>query len=587
MSSADDATTAFRSRDRRAFLAWCSTFGLGGTLLPGILWARLDEGGIAKIDRAMLAHAEQLAGLEFTDDERDLMLAGLEEQRSSYRRLRTVALANSVPPAVSLRISPRPPRHARAPDSASTSDGASAATRVAPAPPPERPDDLEELAFWPLTRLAALVQARRVTSLELTRMYLARLERFDPLLSCVITRTDSLALAQAERADEEIAAGKYRGPLHGIPWGAKDLLSARGYPTTWGAKPFREQSIDDDATVVRRLEAAGAVLVAKLALGALAWGDVWFGGRTRNPWDPARGSSGSSAGPGAATAAGLVGFAIGSETWGSIVSPSTVCGVTGLRPTFGRVSRHGAMALSWSMDKLGPMCRSVEDCALVLQAIHGADENDPSAVDAPFAWDASVEPRHLRVGWVRALFESRAPDDESAQHDQATLETLRRLGVELVPIELPDLPVAAMSFILNAEAAAAFDELTRSGRDDELVRQVRVAWPNVFRQSRLIPAVEYIQANRVRTLAMRAMDAVFERIDAYVAPSFGGDNLLLTNLTGHPAVCVPNGFTRAGQPTSITFIGDLFAEAPLLALAKGYQDATDFHARHPNLVAPK
>jgi Asp-tRNA(Asn)/Glu-tRNA(Gln) amidotransferase A subunit family amidase len=419
-------------------------------------------------------------------------------------------------------------------------------------------------------------------------MYLVRLERLDPKLESVITLTKELALEQAARADREIAAGRYRGPLHGIPWGAKDLLSTEGYPTTWGAKSHEDQLIDENATVVERLEEAGAVLVAKLSLGALAWGDVWFGGRTRNPWNLEQGSSGSSAGPAAATAAGLVGFSIGSETWGSIVSPSTRCGVTGLRPTFGRVSRHGAMALSWTMDKLGPICRSVEDCALVLEAIHGPDGRDATAVDLPFAWDAGIDATRLRLGYVKSLFEAPLDEeDESAaevrEHDLATLEKLREIGFDLVPIELPDLPVESLAFILSAEAAAAFDDLTRSGRDDLLVRQVRYAWPNVFRQARMIPAVEYIQANRVRTILIQRLAAILEAIDVYVVPSYGGDHLLMTNLTGHPAVVLPNGFKEDGTPTSITFMGRMFGEAELLAVAKAYQDATPFHTKYPQL----
>ncbi len=416
-------------------------------------------------------------------------------------------------------------------------------------------------------------------------MYLNRLKEYGPKLECVITLTEELAMEHARRADAEIAAGRYRGPLQGVPWGAKDLLAARRYKTTWGAKPFQDQVIDEDATVVKRLEDAGAVLVAKLALGALAWGDVWYGGETRNPWKLEQGSSGSSAGPASATAAGLVGFAIGTETWGSIVSPATRCGVTGLRPTFGRVSRHGAMALSWSMDKIGPMCRSVEDCALVFEAIYGPDGKDLSVVDAAFNWDAEYPVKRLRVGYLSSAFEDDRDDEEWKAHDEATLATLRSLGFQLVPIELPDLPIDSLSFILSAEAGAAFDQLTRSDRDDLLVRQVRNAWPNVLRQSRLIPAVEYIQANRIRTLAMNAMAELMSRVDVYVTPAFGGGNLLLTNLTGHPCVVLPNGFREDGTPTSITFMGKLFGEAEVLALARAYQEATGFHRKHPTLQA--
>ena len=399
-------------------------------------------------------------------------------------------------------------------------------------------------------------------------------------LECVITLTEDLALRQAARADAEIASGKYRGPLHGIPYGAKDLLAVRGYRTTWGAMPYKEQVFDENATVIEKLEQAGAVLVAKLTLGALAWGDVWYGGKTRNPWNLEEGSSGSSAGSAAATAAGLVPFAIGTETWGSIVSPATRCGATGLRPTYGRVSRSGAMALSWSMDKIGPICRSVEDCAIVFKAIYGPDGRDPSVVDVPFEYRGRVDFDRVRVGFAKSLFED---ESEGKAHDEAALRVLERLGAALVPIEFPDYPVESLAFILSAEAAAAFDELTRSNRDDLMVRQVRDAWPNVFRASRFIPAVEYINANRVRYMLIQEMQKVMSTVDVYVAPSFGGDNLLLTNLTGHPCVVLPNGFDEAGCPVSITFVGRLFDEGTLLAVAKAYQDATGFHLKHPPL----
>jgi len=331
--------------------------------------------------------------------------------------------------------------------------------------------------------------------------------------------------------------------------------------------------------VVRRLEEAGAVLIAKLTLGALAWGDVWFGGKTRNPWNLEQGSSGSSAGSASATVAGLVGFSIGSETWGSIVSPVTRCGASGLRPTFGRVSRYGAMALSWSMDKLGPICRTVEDCGLVLEAIYGPDGQDPTVRDVPFDWDVGLPLEDLRIGYYKSAFEA---EHDWYAYDWKAVEALRSLGVKPIPIELPEkIPTGALSFILSVEAAAAFDELTRSGRDELLVRQIEDAWPNVFRQSRLIPAVEYVQANRARTMLMGALRTAMEGIDVFITPSFGKDVLLMTNLTGHPCVTVPHGFKEDGTPVSITFVGQLFREAELLAVAKRYQDATGFHLRHP------
>jgi Asp-tRNA(Asn)/Glu-tRNA(Gln) amidotransferase A subunit family amidase len=567
--------------DRRKFTAFLAGFGLAGTALPRLLWAEVEETG--SVSKEALIGAEQVAGLEFTDDERELMLNGLQGLREGYETLREVPLDNSVSPA--LHFDPVLPgmKLPRVPSK----------RRVSRPQLKRRPAHDAKLAFLPVTELGNLIRIGAISSEELTTFYLDRLKRFDPELHCVITPTEERAMAQARRADRDLARGIWKGPLHGVPWGAKDLLAVRGYPTTWGAAPFKDQVIDEDATVVKRLDDAGAVLVAKLTLGALAWGDVWYGEKTRNPWNTEQGSSGSSAGPGSATAAGLVGFSIGSETWGSIVSPSTRCGASGLRPTFGRVSRHGAMALSWSMDKLGPMCRSVEDCALVFEAIHGADGLDQTAVDRPFVWDAEFDIRSLRVGYLKSDFERELEfEEEDTEEDKArarewqaldfeALDVLKSLGIELVPIELPDLPVDALSFILSAEAGAAFDELTRSGRDDELVRQIEYAWPNEFRQSRTIPAVEYIQANRVRTLVMREMERLLEGLDCWVSPSYGGSNLLLTNLTGHPTVVVPNGFASDGTPTSITFNGRLFGELQILALARAYQEATGFHLRHP------
>jgi Asp-tRNA(Asn)/Glu-tRNA(Gln) amidotransferase A subunit family amidase len=552
---------------RRAFTTFFTTAGLSGTLLPGVLWARVQEG--QPITKDALAEAEKIAGLSFTDEERELMVDGLNRNLRSYEALRSRPIPNEVPPAI--RFDPVLPG-ARVPTE-------SRPFRYSRSPGLRAPDRLENLAFWSVARISELVRTKQVSSLDVTRMYLDRLKRHGPTLECVVTLTEELAIRQAKRADEEIALGRYRGPLHGIPWGAKDLLAAKGFPTTWGAKPYETQVIDEDATVVERLQEAGAVLVGKLTLGALAQGDVWFGGRTRNPWNLEQGSSGSSAGSAAATVAGLVGFAIGSETLGSIVSPSTRCGATGLRPTFGRVSRYGAMALSWSMDKLGPICRSVEDCALVLHAIHGADGKDPTARDVPFNWDPGIDPRDVRVGYLKSGFEA---DHNTKDFDDQALKVLTGMGVDLIPVELPDdYSMGALRIILNAEAAAAFDELTRSGRDDLLVRQTANAWPTSFRRARMIPAVEYIQANRVRTMVMGALESALEGIDVFVTPSYAGDVLLMTNLTGHPVVVLPNGFTDEGGPVSLSFVGKLWGEAEALAVAKAYQDRTDFHTRHP------
>jgi Asp-tRNA(Asn)/Glu-tRNA(Gln) amidotransferase A subunit family amidase len=574
---------------RRQVLKTLSALGLGSAVFVRALVSLAEEK--TAVTEEAIRQAEWLAGLEFTDDDRKLMLKGVNETIAGYAKLRAVEVDNGVPPALWF--------HPAAAPAVGEPRG-----RVEWAPSAaRRPRSDEDLAFAPVSTLAGLLRKREISSVELTRLYLERLKRFDPFLRCVITSTEGLALEQAERTDREIAAGQYRGPLHGIPWGAKDLLAVPGYRTTWGAMPYKDQVRPEKATVVARLEEAGAVLVAKLSVGALAWGDVWFDATTKNPWKPEQGSSGSSAGSAAATAAGLVGFAIGTETWGSIVSPCTTCGATGLRPTFGRVSRYGAMALAWSMDKIGPIARSVEDCALVFGAIHGADPLDPSAVDRGFNWPLGRDLRSLRVGYVEALFaEDRAAKAEKEEDkprlrewqelDRHTLEVLRDLGVELIPLKLPEsYPVEALEFILTAEAACAFDELTRSGRDDLLVRQVEDAWPNVFRQGQLIPAVEYLRANRIRTLVMAELERALADVDVYVVPSFGGHHLLLTNLTGHPAVVVPNGFSSSegtpdsGAPTSITFMGKLYGESEVSALAHAYQQATDFHLRRPPLPA--
>jgi Asp-tRNA(Asn)/Glu-tRNA(Gln) amidotransferase A subunit family amidase len=558
---------------RRKFLAYFSGIGVTSTLLPEILWAKFQEEKQQKITKTMIQEAEKIAGLEFTDEERELMLEEVNDYLEAFEKLRTVEIDNSVPPAI--QFSPILP--------GMSFQKVKKPIVISKIKLPEVPSNLEDLAYLPVTYLSQLIKKRKISSLELTKMYLARLKRYDSKLQCVITFTEELALKQAQQADKEIAAGNYRGPLHGIPWGAKDLLAAKGYKTTWGAMTHKDQMLDYNATVVERLEKAGAVLIAKLTMGALAWGDVWFGGTTKNPWNTEQGSSGSSAGPAAATAAGLVGFSIGTETLGSIVSPATRCGVTGLRPTYGRVSRYGAMALSWSMDKIGPMCRTVEDCALVFNAINGPDGKDLTLVDLPFNWNANRDAKKLRVGYFKSAFEAEQRNEQAKANQDAVLETLRSQGIKLCPIELPDYPISAMHFILNAEAAAAFDDLTRSNRDDLLVRQIKNAWPNVFRQARMIPAVEYIQANRLRTMVMDAMAKTMSEVDVFVTPSYGGDVLLLTNLTGHPAVVLPNGFNEKGAPTSISFIGNLYGEAEALLVAKAFQDATDFHLKHPKL----
>jgi Asp-tRNA(Asn)/Glu-tRNA(Gln) amidotransferase A subunit family amidase len=602
---------------RRQFLAVCSAVGLGQTLLPGTLFtlaaqaqaapaAGAAESAMAKITPEMIDAAAAVAGISVSDEQKKMMLEGLTQQRDSLKAIRGLHMANSVAPAfvfdpvpagLVLETERKVMKLGAAPNVAGL-DG-----------------DSERLAFATVRELGELVKTRKVTSLALTKMYLARLKKYDPTLHFVITLTEERALKQASVADAEIAAGRYRGPLHGIPWGAKDLLAVKGYRTTWGAGGFEEQTFDYDAAVVERLDAAGAVLIAKTTLGALAQGDLWFGGRTRNPWNPKQGSSGSSAGSASATAAGCLGFGIGTETLGSISSPSTRCGASGLRPSYGLVPKTGAMALSWTMDKIGPICRSVEDCALVLSAIYGPDGHDLSVQNAAFNWDAEFDWKKLRVGYIKSAFEVSAPAADAkeeqkqayvgrvydAKYASATLDVLRGMGVTLTPVEMPKFPFGEIVPVLEAEGAAAFDELTRSGRDKLLTGQKDFDWPNVFRVARFYSAVDYVQAMRARTLAIAAMTKFFEGFDVIVTPS-GGEQLVATNLTGQPAVIVPNGIRGddaprpvhdedydydnvggPGTPVSITFLGPLYSEAKVAAFARAYQEKTGFHKVHPKL----
>jgi Asp-tRNA(Asn)/Glu-tRNA(Gln) amidotransferase A subunit family amidase len=622
--------------DRRSFLTACSRAGITSVLFPGILYTlaaqaqespNTDQSKPPKITPEMIDAAAILAGIgPFTAEQKQMMIDGLLDQNGSSKAIRKLKIPNSVPPAFVFHPMPAAKPQQELKVAQELSGG------VFLPPSSERPQHIEELAFATVSELSGLLRERKVTSLELTEMYIARLKRYDPKLHFVITLTEDRALSQAKAADADIAAGKYRGALHGIPWGAKDLLAVKGYPTTWGAGGFEHQSFDEDATVVQRLDAAGAVLVAKFTLGALAMGDKWFGGRTRNPWNPEQGSSGSSAGSASAVSAGCVAFAIGSETLGSISSPCTRCGDTGLRPTFGFVPRTGAMALSWTMDKLGPICRSVEDCALVLEAIYGPDGKDPSVHPAHFHWQPVPDWHALRVGYLKSAFDepkplelkpapatetpeekkkrekenderkaARARSDYDRRYDLAALDKLRSIGVNLIPVELPNLPYGAMTPLLTAEAAAAFDDLTLSGRDKLLTEQGPEDWPNDFRVARFYPAVDYIQANRARTLAVRQVSALFEQIDIIVAPT-NGVQLVATNLTGHPAIILPNGLRGddaprppkldtgddddiggPGTPVSLTFLAGHYQDAKLAAFARAYQEATGFHKLHPKL----
>lgn len=515
------------------------------------------------------AEIEPYYDITFTPAERDSLFRGLEDYQKAFQAIHKFKLNNSTP--MSMLFDPIPVGMTVETAQKPIDWGLPKDVSV--------PANREELAFYPVYKLAVLIKNKKITSTELTQLYIKRLKKYSDTLQCTISLLEETALKQAKKADEEIAKGKYRGPLHGIPYGIKDLLSVEGTETTWGAAPYKGQVISETATVVKKLEQAGAVLTVKLTLGALAMGDIWYGGVTKNPWNMKEGSSGSSAGSSSATVAGLVAFAIGTETLGSIVSPSTRCGASGLRPTYGRVSRHGAMALSWSMDKIGPICRSALDGAIVLDAIRGTDGMDHHVRDAAFNYSAKTDIKKLKVGYLKTLFDANYP---TKANDQKTLEVLKSLGVELVPIELPaDVPVAAVRIMLTAEAAAAFDELTRSDRDSLMTDQRRWAWPNTFRTARFIPAVEYINASRIRYELIQQYHAKTKEFDVIVSPSFGGTQLLTTNLTGHPCVVVPNGFTDKGSPTSISFIGRLYGEAPVAFVAHAYQQASEWEDKIP------
>ena len=651
MSNSSNGSPATVSR--RTLLSVCTAAGLGQTLFPGALLALAspqaaggsgarqqgasseDLHGWPAITPAMIDAAAVIAAVHITDEQKQMMLDGVLNQRNNALRVRDLYLANGVAPVAMTNPIPAgttpPPMEPQQPLRLGPPPSIAKFAAAAKSAAEDGDIAAEAWAFATVRELGVALRQKKITSVGLTKMYLARLHRYDPLLKFVITYTDERALKQATQADRELASGHDRGPLHGIPWGAKDLLAVKGYPTTWGAAGFEHQQIDEDAEVVKRLDAAGAVLVAKMTLGALAQGDLWFGGRTRNPWNPHQGSSGSSAGSASSVAAGCVGFAIGTETLGSISSPSTRCGATGLRPSFGRVPRTGAMALSWSMDKIGPITRSVEDCALVLHAISGPDGQDLSVHSGAFNADLTIDVRKLRVGYVKSAFDSPTlqplPKDElatlteaertkretdhkaqferrayDAKYDAATLDRLRSMGVILTPCEMPDFHFSALLSILSSEAAAAFDELTISGRDALLTGQKPFDWPNQFRTARFTPAVDYIQAQRARTLAIAQMHELFTKFDVIVAPS-GGTQLTATNLCGQPAVILPNGIRGddappppstedgalnnaggPGTPVSITFLAPLYEEGKACALANAYQQKAGFMGLRPKLA---
>lgn len=540
--------------------------GLSFSTLGFIVGQRAGE-----ITPPVIDAAADLIGLAFTPAEKDSMIATLENQRNNFETLRKTKLENSVAP--SLIFNPLPQGFYPSQDQKSFDWGLPSQVDL-----PEKESDI---AYLPVSHLSVLIKNKQISSERLTQIYLDRIKTYSDTLQCLVSLLEESAIAKAKQMDQEIAAGKYRGPLHGIPYGIKDLLATPETKTTWGAMPYKDQVINETATVVQKLEDAGGVLVGKFTLGALAMGDIWFGGVTKNPWNLKQGSSGSSAGSASAVSAGLVPFAIGTETLGSIVSPSTRNGVTGLRPTYGRVSKHGAMALSWSMDKIGPISRSTLDNAIVLSIINGMDEKDASTIPAAFNYSAKNDVKKLKVGYFKPFFEGNRPN---IQNDQAVLEVLKNQGIELHPLELKTtINAGPIVNMLLVEGAAAFDELTRLDLDDQLVAQNRNAWPNIFRAARFIPAVEYVQMSRQRSLLIKEMHDLMKEYDVIVTPSFAGQQLQITNLTGHPALCLPNGFTDYGSPTSITLLANLFDEEKLIMLGRLIQENTDWQSKRPPL----
>ena len=521
------------------------------------------------VTHSQIAGAEKMIGLNFTEAKRDSMAGFLKDRIKTYQYLHAQDLRNDEP--IPLWYNP-------------VIKGISVPRKQLPVEfyLPQQvslPSDINQLAYFSIPQLAALIKYKIISSEKLTRFFLDRLKKYGPRLHCVIEVTEALAIRQAKKADAEIALGKYRGPLQGIPYGIKDLFSVEGTQTTWGTPPYQNQQLHQTAFVAEQLEKAGAVLVAKLSLGELAMDDIWFGGLTRNPWDTTKGSGGSSAGSSAATAAGLVPFAIGTETYGSIVDPAMRCGVTGLRPTYGSVARTGGMTLAWSSDKIGPICRSAQDAAIVFYFIHGADKVDQSSIDFAFNYKETTNLKNLKIAYIRNYIDTLAANSPEKQ----TLATLREMGATLIPIDFPDSLHGdeMLSLIISAEGAAAFDGLTRNAIDDQMVQQGRDRWPNVFRTARFIPAVEYLNACRMRYQIMKRMDPILDAYDIIITPPETGDQLAITNLTGNPSITLPNGFLPDGMPTAITFVGKHFGEADLLAFAKAYQEKTGFQLKHP------
>jgi len=585
---------------RRRFLAHFAGTALGTTLLPGVLWSEFQQSGAQRITADMLKSSLAVAGLEFTDEDRNTMLQTVNRSLSNYEDLHKFKIPNNV----------SPPYHFNALVPGMKVNRRKEPIRLSTVSNIKRPANLEDVAFWPVRHLAELIRTKQVKPTELTTMYLTRLKRYNPVLNNTVTFCDELAMKQAKQADAEIAAGKYRGPLHGIPWGAKDIISAKGYPTTWGSPAYKDQVIDEDASVVEMLDEAGAILIAKLVSGELAAGDRWFGGQTKNPWDPTQGSGGSSAGPGSATAAGCVGFSIGTETAGSIIGPSSRCGVTGLRPTLGRISRHGVMVLSWTQDRLGPMCRYAEDCALVMAAISKPDDRDLSVQDIPFNWNGQADVKKIRFGYLKDAFDQ-VTNPVSKASDQKTLDQLKALGLSLTPVKVPDFSLNVTSYLV--EEAVFFDEALRSGLTRKLQNK---SLDQEMRDSRVIPAVEYVISQRARMVMMMMLDQATKDVDVWIAPGNAGTvgapggargaagappagggggrgagtppnvtqrHSTMAQLACYPALAIPNGFSEGGLPTSITFFARPFGESELLNVVKAYQDATGYHLKHPKL----
>ena len=544
-------------------------------ILSVALFCGLQSFAQDTISKSDIPAAARLLDLKYTQKEIDTMYDGVKGNMMGYRSMHKQPLNNNVP--MSLWQSPVLPGMKFNEKQELINWNIPANTQM--------PVNKNDLAFYNILQLASLIKNKKISSVDLTQFFIDRIKKFGDTLQCVITVTEEIAMQQAKQADAEMAKGKYRGPLHGIPYGLKDLFAVKGTKTTWGAAPYKDQVIEEDAFVYSQLKAAGAVLVAKFTLGALAMGDYWYGGRTKNPWNLKTGSSGSSAGSTSATVAGLVPFAIGTETLGSIVSPSSTCGATGLRPTFGSISRSGAMTLSWSLDKVGPICRSAEDAAVVFNSIHGTDGLDMSAVNKPFNYKPNTDIKKMKVAYAKNYFDKIT---DTSRNEWRVLEAYKKLGVQLIPVDFPDSGVynfPVVNIIINAECAAAFDEFTRNNIDDEMTQQGKSDWPNSFRVSRLIPAVEYINANRHRFLLMQKMNELMKNVDVVICPTRGsGNQLSITNLTGHPVVCMPTGFDkRFNLPTSITLVGRLYDEATLLSAAKALQDATTWDDVHPEM----